>query len=160
MGVFRVRIKMRNLFNDFLPEEQRGEDVECEAMVDSGAAELALPAEIVERLKLRPLDTVRAYTADGGQHEYRVCGIVELEVQERRCHVRAIELPRGAEPLLGSVPLEEMDWHISPQEKTLLPNPKSPEKPMLPLCMITIRAAQPAGVFSPRTHIGAGQQEE
>jgi len=103
-------------------------------MVDCGAAELGLPAELVEQLKLEPLDTVRAYTGDGGQHEYRVCGIVELEVQGRRCHVRAIELPRGAEPLLGAVPLEEMDWHISPQEKKLLPNPKSPEKPLLPLC--------------------------
>jgi hypothetical protein len=48
--------------------------------------------------------------------------------------VRAIELPRGADPLLGAVPLEEMDWHISAQEKKLLPNPKSPEKPLLPLC--------------------------
>ena len=63
-----------------------------------------------------------------------MCGIVELEVQGRKCHVRAIELPRGAEPLLGAVPLEEMDWHISAQEKKLLPNPKSPEKPLLPLC--------------------------
>ena len=134
MGVFSVTVKMRNLFNEFLPEAERGEDVECEAMIDTGAAELALPAELVEELKLRPLDTVRAYTADGGEHEYRVCGIVELEVQGRRCQVRAIELPRGAEPLIGAVPLEEMDWHVSPQEKKLLPNPKSPEKPLLPLC--------------------------
>lgn len=134
MGVFNVRVRMRNLLNRYRPEADRGEDVECEVTVDSGAAELALPAEIVERLKLEPLDTVRVYTADGGQHEYRVCGIVELEVQGRKCHVRAIELPRGADPLLGAVPLEEMDWHISAQEKKLLPNPKSPEKPLLPLC--------------------------
>ena len=60
--------------------------------------------------------------------------MAELEVQARRCHVRAIELPRGAQALLGSVPLEEMDWHTSAQEKRLLPNPKSPEKPLLPLC--------------------------
>jgi len=134
MGTFNVTAKMRNLLNQYLPPADRGEEVQCEVMVDSGAAELALPAEIVEKLKLKPLDTVRVYTADGGQHEYRVCGIVELEVQGRRCHVRAIELPRGARALLGSVPLEEMDWHISAQEKRLLPNPKSPDKPLLPLC--------------------------
>jgi len=134
MGVFRVKVTMRNMFNPFLPEDQRGEDVECEAMVDCGAAELALPVEIIEKLRLRPLDTVRAYTADGGEHEYRVCGIVELEVQGRKCHVRAIELPRGAEPLLGAIPLEEMDWHVSPQERKLVPNPKSPDRPLLPLC--------------------------
>lgn len=134
MGVFNVTARMKNLFNEYLPQTERGEDVECEVMMDSGAAELALPAELVERLRLKPLDTVRAYTADGAEHEYRVCGIVELEVQGRRCHVRAIELPRGAEPLLGAVSLEEMDWHISPQEKRLLPNPRSPEQPLLPLC--------------------------
>jgi clan AA aspartic protease len=134
MGVFGITVRMRNLLDRYRPEPARGEDVECEALVDSGAAELALPAEIVERLKLEPLDTVRVYTADGGEHEYRVCGIVELEVQGRKCHVRAIELPRGAEPLLGAVPLEEMDWRVSPQEKRLVPNPRSPEMPLLPLC--------------------------
>jgi len=125
---------MRNLFNEYLPQEARGQEVECDAMVDTGAAELALPADIIEQLRLKPLDAVRVYTADGGEHEYRVCGIVELEVQGRRCHVRAIELPRGAEPLLGAVPLDEMDWHVSAQEKKLLPNPKSPQQPLLPLC--------------------------
>ena len=133
MGVFRVPARMRNYLNEFLPRDERGEDVDCDVLVDSGAAELALPLEIVERLRLRPLDTVRVSTADGGQHEYRVCGIVELEVQGRKCHVRAIELPRGATPLLGAVPLEEMDWHISSLEKKLLPNPRSPEGPLLPL---------------------------
>jgi len=134
MDMFAVHIRLRNLFNPYLPEAEHGEEVECEAMVDSGAAELALPAEIVETLRLKPFDTVRAYTADGDEHEYRVCGIVELEVRGRKCQVRAVELPRGARPLLGAVPLGEMDWHISAQEKRLLPNPKSPDRPLLPLC--------------------------
>ena len=136
MGVFRVPIKIKNWQNRFLPAKKRGEEVRCEALVDSGAAELALPAELIERLKLEELDTVRVYTADGGQHEFRVFGIVELEVQKRVCQVRVIEIPRGAQPLLGAVPLEEMDWHISPSGKKLVPNPLSPEKPMLPLCSI------------------------
>lgn len=134
MGVFHVPLKLRNWQNQFLPEDSRGEDVECEALVDSGAAELALPADLVERLKLRETGKVQVYTADGGRHTYRVFGIVDLSVQGRSCQVRAIELPRGTEPLLGAVPLEEMDWHISPRGKRLVPNPKSPEKPLLPLC--------------------------
>ncbi|MBI5185356.1 MAG: hypothetical protein HZA01_06475 [Nitrospinae bacterium] len=134
MGVFSVKIKLKNWQNRFLPEEKKGEDVECGALVDSGAAELALPVEMISRLKLEELGSVCVYTADGGEHEYRVFGIVEMEVGGRTCHVRAIELPHGAEPLLGAVPLEEMDWYISPQEKKLIPNPRSPEKPLLPLC--------------------------
>ena len=134
MGVFNVPMKARSWQNRFLPPEKQGEEIEFEALVDTEAAELALPAEQIERLKLERLGTVRVYTADGGHHDYRVFGIVEIEVQGRQCQVGAIELPHGAEPLLGSVPLEEMDWHISSVEKKLVPNPKSPNRPLLPLC--------------------------
>lgn len=133
MGVLRVRVKVRNWQNRYLPAERRGEEVQCEALVDSGAAEFALPVELIERLRLEHLGEVRVYTADGGEHDYRVFGIAEAEVQGRICQVRVIELPHGAEPLLGAVPLEEMDWHVSPMEKRLVPNPRSPEKPLLPL---------------------------
>ncbi len=117
-----------------MPPEKRGEEFSCLALVDSGAVELSLPANLIERLKLEELGKVRIYTVDGREHEYRIMGIAEVEVQGRVCQVRVIELPRGAEPLLGAVPLEEMDWHISPVEKKLIPNPKSPEQPLLPLC--------------------------
>ncbi len=134
MGIFSVSIRVRNWQNRYLPVDKQGEEVECLALVDSGAAELALPAEIISRLKLEQLGSVQVYTADGGQHEYRVFGIAEVEVQGRVSQVRVIELPYGVEPLLGAVPLEEMDWHISPLEKKLVPNPKSLNKPLLPLC--------------------------
>jgi clan AA aspartic protease len=134
MGVFSVPIVAKNWQNQFLPEHRRGEDVQCSALVDTGAIELALPSDLIERLRLQPTGEVQVYTADGGEHTYRVFGIVDLVVQGRRCQVRAIELPHNAEPLLGAVPLEEMDWHVSPQEQKLVSNPKSPEKPLLPLC--------------------------
>ena len=134
MGVFSVPIKVRNWQNRFLPLDKQGEEVTCEAIVDSGAAALALPIDLLERLKLEALGNVRVFTAGGGQHDYRAFGIAEIEVQGRTCQVRVIELPHGAEPLLGAVPLEEMDWHISPLEKKLVPNPRSPDRPLLPLC--------------------------
>lgn len=133
MGIFYVGAKVRNWQNRFLPPDRQGDEVSCDVLVDSGAAELALPAELIESLKLEELGEVRV-TADGGQHEYRVLGIVELEVQGRLCQVRVIELPRGSEPLLGAVPLEEMDWRIDPSQKKLVPNPRSPDRPLLPLC--------------------------
>ena len=133
MGVFEVEIKVRNWQNRFLPEEDRGEDMTCRALVASGAVQLSLPVERIERLRLMELGQIRVFTADGSEHEYRVMGIAEVEVQGRTARVQVIELPRGAKPLLGAVPLEEMDWHISPIEKKLLPNPRSPERPLLPL---------------------------
>ncbi len=60
-------------------------------------------------------------------------GIAEVEVQGRSARVEVIELPRGARPLLGATPLEMMDWHISPAEKKLVPNPEWPEGPVVPL---------------------------
>jgi clan AA aspartic protease len=134
MGVFYVPAKIRNWQNRFLPKGKRGQEVQCHMLVDSGAAELALPSDLINRLKLQETGSVRVYTADGGEHNYRVFGIADLEVQGRTCQVRAIELPRGAEPLLGAVPLEEMDWHIASSGKKLVPNPRSPEKALLPLC--------------------------
>jgi clan AA aspartic protease len=129
MGVFSVPIVVRNWQNRFLPPERRGEEVSCEALVDSGAIELALPAELVEKLKLEEVGTMRAETADGGFHNLRVMGIAEVEVQGRTARVQLIELPRGARPLLGAVPLEEMDWHVSPRDGKLVPNPRFPDEP-------------------------------
>ena len=134
MGVFAVPIRIRNWQNRYLPPEKQGEDVACEALVDTGAVELALPAETIERLRLEKLGSLKAYTADGGRHEFRVFGMAEIEVQNRKCHVRVIELPHGAKPLLGAIPLEEMDWRVSPLEKRLVPNPESPDGPLLPMC--------------------------
>ena len=141
MGVFRVPIALKNWQNRFLPEEKRGEDLECEAIVDSGALELALPADLIEKLRLEEIGKMRVRTADGIVHDYRTLGMVDLTVQGRSCPVRAIELPRGALPLLGALPLEEMDWHVSPLERKLLPNPESPDGPLIPLycCSIPVR---------------------
>jgi len=134
MEAFSVPIKVRNWQNRFLPPEKQGKEISCESLVDSGAAELALPTDLIEQLRLEKLGSVRVFTADGGQHDYRLFGIAEVEVQGRICQVRVIELSYGAEPLLGAVPLEEMDWHISPSDKRLVPNPRSPDRPLLPPC--------------------------
>jgi len=72
---------------------------------------------------------MRAETADGGFHYLRVMGIAEVDVQGRKAQVRLIELPRGARPLLGAVPLEEMDWHVSSRDQKLVPNPRFPDEP-------------------------------
>ena len=133
MGVFTVETKITNWQNRFLPEADHGADIVCQALVDTGAVELALPAELIEQLRLAEVGTIRAETADGVDHIYRIMGIAEVEVQGRTCRVQVIELPRGTQPLLGAVPLEEMDWHISPAEMRLVPNPRWPDMPTQPL---------------------------
>ena len=99
MDIFYVPIKVRNWQNRFLPPKKQGEEVSCEALVDSGAVELALPINLIQRLKLEEVGSVQVITADGDQHQYRVFGIAEVEVQGRVCQVRVIETPYGSEPL-------------------------------------------------------------
>ena len=133
MGVFSVPIRVTNWQNRFLLPDERGEDLTFGALVDSGAVELCLPEDLVERLRLVPLGTMAAETADGRRHRLRVMGMAEVEVQGRRATVQVVELPLGAQPLLGAIPLEEMDWHISSKERRLVVNPRSPDEPLLPL---------------------------
>ena len=133
MGVFSVEARITSWQNRFLPSAEHGEDVTCDTLVDTGAVEMALPAEIVERLRLIEVGSVQAETADGAFHTYRVMGIAEVEVQGRSCQVRVIELPRGSRALLGIVPPQEMDWRVSPTDRKLVPNPRSRNGPVLPL---------------------------
>jgi predicted aspartyl protease len=107
--------------------------------VDSGAVQTALSADLVEKLKLTEVGEVRARTADGTLHIHRLMGIADIEVQGRTWQGRVIELPRGTRALLGAVTLEEMDWHISPAERKLLPSPGSPDRPEILLLALSAR---------------------
>ena len=80
MRVFSVPIKVGNWQNRFLPPDRQGEEISCEAFVDSRAAEFALPADLLERLMLEELSNLRVFTADDGQHDCRVAGVAEIEV--------------------------------------------------------------------------------
>ena len=131
--MFSVQVRLRNWQNKFLPKEKQGEEVVCDAIVDSGAMELALPGEIVERLKLELLQNTSISTHNDARQQRRMVGIVELDVQGRKCCTTAAELPEGATPILGWGPLAEMDWHIDPLEEKLVGRPESPDKPLLPM---------------------------
>ena len=122
-----MEVTLRNWQNRFLPDDERGERVICEALVDTGASELCLPADVVETLNLVEVGRMRVQIADGGQRSYRLMGMVEAEVQGRSSRAQAVELPRGSRVLLGGFPLEGMDWRISPKEERLIPKPAFPD---------------------------------
>lgn len=117
---FKIQIKLNNWQNRFLPGDKHGEEVVVDALVDNEIAELALPSEIIERLKLEEVGKVRVYSSERGEHEYRVMGIAELSVQGKNCQVRAVELPKGSQAILGSIPLKVMELHVSSDDKKLV----------------------------------------
>jgi len=118
MGCFSVPIKLTKWGAD------EGEEVTCDALVDTGAIKLALPSDIVRRLGLSPIQSIRVSTATDTL-TLQELGMVKLDILGRVCVVTAIEIPEGKRPLLGAIPLEETDWYVSPTEKKLVPNPLS-----------------------------------
>ena len=139
MGLVMITIRISNhtdvgnlAAGRITPEQVRSEDVE--ALVDTGATMLALPADVVERLGVPVRGSQRVRYADGRTAELvRVLGI-HLEIMGRDMTCDALVLPAGAKALLGVIPLEGLDLVVDPKSQTLRPNPESPDEPLQLLC--------------------------
>ncbi len=55
--------------------------------------------------------------------EYNVVGPIEVRFKNRRCSVDAMVLRGDSEPLLGAIPLEDMDVLVHPYRQELIVNP-------------------------------------
>jgi clan AA aspartic protease len=95
-------------------------------LVDSGALMLAINEEIKTRLGLQQVDTRSAQLADGTLIDVEVVGPIEVRFANRRSMVDAVVLPGDAEPLLGVIPMEDMDVLVDPQQRRLVVNPEHP----------------------------------
>jgi clan AA aspartic protease len=95
-------------------------------LVDTGSYMLAINENIKEQLQLPVVETRKAQTATGQVVECEVVAPVELRFKNRRTSCNAIVLPGDAEPLLGAIPLEDMDVLIHPLRNELIVNPEHP----------------------------------
>jgi hypothetical protein len=66
------------------------------------------------------------YFSDGRIVEYNVVGPIELKFKNRSCTTNAMVLPGDNEPLLGAIPMEDMDVVIPPQRQELDVHPDHP----------------------------------
>ena len=91
-------------------------------MVDTGSIMLAVNEEIRDYLGLDEVEEKRlSRFADGRTMELEVVGPVEIHYEGRICTTNALVLPGDSEPLLGAIPLEEMDLWVSPNRGMLVP---------------------------------------
>lgn len=121
---------------DFERKRIREEEVhrmKVRVLVDSGAIMLAINEEICQQLDLFPLDKRPAQMADGSVVMLDVVGPIEIRFGNRRTNVDAIVLPGNAQPLLGVIPMEDMDVLIDPKANELIINPEHPYKPLVVL---------------------------
>jgi len=62
-----------------------------------------------------------------------VVGPLEVHFGERKSTCNAFVLPGDSEPLLGAIPMEEMDLLIDPKRQQLILNPEYPYNGVLRL---------------------------
>jgi clan AA aspartic protease len=100
-------------------------------MVDSGAYMLTINENIQAYLQLPFRHRKRFEIADGRVLECDVVGPVEVQFSNRTTACNAFVLPGASEPLLGAIPMEEMDVLIDMQRQELVVNPKHPDGAVL-----------------------------
>lgn len=96
------------------------------ALVDTGSYMLCINESIQEQLQLSVVEKRKAQLANGHIVECDVVAPVELRFKNRRSSCSAMVLPGDSEPLLGAIPLEDMDVLIHPLRQELIVNPEHP----------------------------------
>lgn len=95
-------------------------------LVDSGALNLCINEVIQEQLQFPVVGKRSAETADGRIIECPLVDFVIVKFKNRETTCRAMVLPGNSEPLLGAIPMEDMDVLIHPQRQELIVNPEHP----------------------------------
>ena len=111
--------------------ENEIKSIHLNMMVDSGAFMMTININIQEVLQLPFLEKRKAVMADGSEVEYDTVGPVLVKFKNRIATCNAFVLAGNAEPLLGTLPMEEMDVLINLQKQELIVNPEHPEYAVL-----------------------------
>ncbi|MBI3883742.1 MAG: clan AA aspartic protease [Sphingobacteriales bacterium] len=95
-------------------------------LVDSGAYMMAINETIQGQLSFPFIEKRKAILADGSVREYDVVGPIRVRFENRTATCSAMVLHGDSEPLLGAIPMEEMDVLIHPRRQELIVNPEHP----------------------------------
>jgi clan AA aspartic protease len=106
---------------------------EIEALVDTGATMMVLPADAVARLGLLPAGYRKVRCAGGRVAEIPWVSGIRITILGRDTVINALVEAEGTTPLIGQIPLEELDLLVDPKSRELRVNPASPDAPLLDL---------------------------
>ena len=124
LGKVIVTLKLTNWADEVLADRSfisAAEVRSCtidNAVVDTGASRLCLPADVIQQLGLRQTATIEARTAVGLQ-TLKVYEGLKLTVEGREGRYDCVELPAGQTPLLGLIPLEDLGLEPDLQNQCL-----------------------------------------
>ena len=106
--------------------EDRIKRMRVTALVDSGAYLLVINDNIRQQLDLPFIEEQTMRLADDSERRVEIVGPVEVRFENRSTTVRAAVFPGDAEPLLGVIPMEDMDVLIDSKQQRLIVNPETP----------------------------------
>lgn len=109
----------------YLPEAQI-KHMCVSMLVDSGAYMLVINDRIREQLDLPFIEEQTMRLADDTEMKVKIVGPVEVRFENRSTTTRAAVIPGNVEPLLGVIPIEDLDVVIDPKQQRLIVNPESP----------------------------------
>lgn len=101
--------------------------LDLKILVDTGAYNLAVNEQIANQLGLLKLKKQTFTLADGSEQIFDIVGPVDIVFENRETTCRAVLLPGDTKPLLGQIPLKDMDVALLPLEEKMIVNPKSPD---------------------------------
>ena len=130
MGKVIEKVRIKNVFDP-------SKSIEIEALVDTGATMMVLPEDMVRELGLKKVREVKARYANNKVEMKPVYRAVIVEILGREGTFDVIGEEEGAQPLIGQVVLEVLDLVVDPRTRKLIPNPASPETPMIDIFVIT-----------------------
>ena len=118
MGLASAKLQLRN------PRLPELEAVEIDALADTGAVHMCIPQHVRSQLQLEERDTKEVVLADGSRKLVPYVGPIELRYQDRVGFAGALVM--GDEPLLGVIPMEDMDLVAVPRTRQVIVNPLHP----------------------------------
>ncbi len=119
MGLTKAKIQLRN------PRRPELEAVEMDALADTGATHMCIPLHMQVRLRLDEADAKEVTLADGSRRRVPYVGPIELRYGNRIGFTGALVM--GDTPLLGAIPMEDMDLVVVPKTREVIVNPLNPD---------------------------------
>lgn len=137
MGLIYATIRLRSYDDILLAKKKYIKETEIRSelisvLVDTGASMLAITEHIKNQLGLNKVYEREVELADGRVQMLDVVGPIEITFENRMAISSAFVLTQG-EPLLGAIPMEEMDVLLHPKSEKMIVNPDNPYIPKLKL---------------------------
>jgi predicted aspartyl protease len=137
-GEVLVSARIENLFDLYevqqgrmTAEGVRAAEVE-DALVDTGASLLSLPARYIRQLGLTQVRERTARTA-GGTIRLRIDSVVRLTIQGREVPTEVCEVPDACPVLIGQIPREGPDLVVDLAGQRLIGSPEHGGEQMIEL---------------------------